>query len=112
MTHGLRSTYKAGCVCLPCRAAEATYRAGVRAQHRQGRPPLGSRISAVEARRLIRSLQAEGFTRRQMAQQAYGERSHNVLTVRSAVTVRRLLQIRRLARLKLSEDRGHNQENV
>lgn len=111
--HGTRAAYRAGCSCVPCRAAEAAYRASIRQQHRQGRPPLGARISAVEARRLIRSLKAEHFTERQIAQEACGERYRNPLLQRpAALTVRRLLQIKRYARLKLGEALPQSEGNV
>jgi hypothetical protein len=47
MTHGTRQMYqRAGCHCLPCRAAEAGYRAALRRLHVLGKLPLGATIPA------------------------------------------------------------------
>lgn len=66
-SHGTRARYQRGCTCLPCKASEAAYRAKIRQQHREGKPPLGTMMSAVEAWRRIRQLKIEGISRRELS---------------------------------------------
>ena len=66
VTHGLARTYWRGCRCLRCRAASAVYHQQSRwlAAHGTGR-----RVSARLARRVIRLLEVEGWTRGRIAQE-------------------------------------------
>ena len=65
VTHGTARQYGRGCRCLPCRAAYAAYRQQSRwlAAHGSGR-----RVSARLARRVIRTLEVEGWTHGRIAQ--------------------------------------------
>jgi glycine/D-amino acid oxidase-like deaminating enzyme len=106
MTHGQRATYQHGCRCLLCRAAEATYRRQLRRLKAHGKQPLGALISAAEARRRIRQLQAEHVTKAAIAR-LLGH-AHPILQLdRPAVTVRTHLRLRRIARLLLHDPMEH-----
>lgn len=62
MNHGTRSYYQqAGCRCLPCRAAEAAYRAGLRRRHLKGLPILGELVDAEPSKRMLRVIRGEYF---------------------------------------------------
>lgn len=101
MTHGTRQAYKAGCRCMPCRAAEASYRAHLRARHAAGKPILGARVSAAETWKRIRQLRPELGSNDAIAA-ALGLRkpSLSLHTGPDAMTtVRTLLRIKRLHRL-------------
>lgn len=62
--HGTRAAYKAGCVCVRCRAANTTYQ--VRRRLRRLRAG-DSRAWALEARRRVRQLEREGYTKTRIA---------------------------------------------
>lgn len=102
MTHGTRKAYQAGCLCLLCRAAEASYRANLRAQHLHQRPPLGTLVPAAEAYRRLRQLKAEGFSRARLATEL-GLKTPRFRWHPDRITVRTLLKVRRLARRYLSD---------
>lgn len=95
--HGTRQTYQAGCHCVPCRAAEATYRAGLRRQHARGKLPLGATISAVEAWRRIRQLQVERVSRTELSRRL-GLQPRPLRVHPDRVKLRTLLRIRHLYR--------------
>lgn len=66
--HGTRSRYRTGCGCLPCRVANAWYVSRYRRRRLQG---LGAgRKWGVEARRLVRRLEIEGYTKARIARLA------------------------------------------
>lgn len=111
--HGTRRRYK-GCRCRTCRAAEATYRSALRLRQASGKATLGATVTAaVEARRIIRSLKAEGFSKSVIARDACGKRDRHLrLPSSGKLTLRRLLELRRFARLKLSIDAAHNHQNA
>ncbi len=67
-THGTRASYRAGCRCTPCKAANATYQAIRRARLARSKRLLGQRVPAAPAWRLVAALIREGFTRGQIAQ--------------------------------------------
>jgi hypothetical protein len=104
-SHGQRRTYQAGCRCTPCKAAEAVYRSILRLRKAKGLPPVGKVVSAIEARRRIRQLLREGYTRARLAEML-GRRNGKLPPVLSNMTVdprhvgiriRTLLRIRRIA---------------
>jgi len=101
--HGQRRTYQAGCRCLPCKAANARAEANRRAAHRQGRRPLGSKTSPVEAARLVRVLLRERYTRRQIAQ-ALGLKSGRLRLHPEAITVAKYLRLKRFYRQAMGDD--------
>lgn len=109
MTHGTRGQYQAGCSCLPCRAAEATYRTSLRARHRHGLPILGALISPVEARRRIRQLKGEGYPVTRLEAMRGHRRLPRVLVnmtldpQRVRIRLATLLTIRRLAQHAMLE---------
>lgn len=96
--HGTRSTYQQGCHCMPCRAAEANYRAALRRLRAKGIQPLGATISAVEAWRRIRQIQTEHVAKAEIARRA-GLPSPRLRLHPTRITVRTLLRIRRAYRL-------------
>lgn len=101
--HGTRSIYRAGCRCTRCRAANAAYVAAFRGARRTGRPLLHSRVSAVEAHRIVKVLRAEWVTRGALAR-ALG-RHHDLarLTHQQRITLRTLLRIRHVYRTQMLE---------
>lgn len=68
MDHGTRATYKKGCHCLPCRAANAAYIANLRRRHQRGLPILGAYVPAHETWRQLRLLTTEYETEAMLAQ--------------------------------------------
>ncbi len=62
LLHGLRATYRKGCRCLPCRAANASYRPA-------------RRVPAYLVRQRIRALEAGGYTLIEIARRARLHRS-------------------------------------
>lgn len=110
MIHGTRKAYQAGCACVCCRSAEATYRANLRAQHAKGRTPLGARVSAAEAQRRIKQLLVERFTRAEIARRI-GLKRPKLRLHTSVITVRNVLKIRRLYRLTMLNE-GPDQPHV
>lgn len=104
MTHGTRATYQTGCHCVPCRAAEATYRSQVRRLHARDRVPMGAYVPASEAARAIARLLIERYSKRQVARLAGLERRTLVLSTDQRVRLRTLLKVRRVTRMLL-EDR-------
>ena len=93
--HGTRAGYRAGCHCLPCRAANAAYARGWYRSTQQGKLLLGARCSAVEAWHLLRWLRREGMSRQRLGHefgiQAARLRGHEV-------TWRTMLKLRHLVR--------------
>lgn len=100
MTHGTRGCYvHHECRCLLCRAAEADYKGRLRVAQAKGKLVPGRRVSAVEARRIIRQLKSEGFTKGEIAW-ALGRQTNRRAVARkqSTITVGRFLAIRKLFR--------------
>lgn len=103
--HGTRSRYQAGCRCVPCRAAEAIYRAKLRKRKVKGLPPVGRVVSAIEARRRVRQLLREGYTRARLAEMAGRKGGHlppvlsnmRIDPKRAGIRLRTHLLIRRIA---------------
>jgi hypothetical protein len=107
-THGTRATYRTGCRCTPCRAANAGYWRTWRTASQTGRPRLGARVSAVEAQRLIRLLLIEWRALRR-AKSALSEAlglQHNLprLTEQDQITLRTELRIRQFYRSRMLAD--------
>ena len=102
LIHGLRATYKQGCRCVPCRAAEAAYRAQVRDQHRRGRLPFGAVIAAQGAWTIVRMLLSEGWSRTQIGHDL-GLKWGRLQIGRDVIRLRTLLRLRYLARQRLRE---------
>lgn len=67
MTCGTRSTYQAGCRCVPCTRANSAYSQRLRLLHARGRLPLRARIQARQTWRLIGHLLQAGYQRQQIA---------------------------------------------
>lgn len=97
LTHGTRTCYqRVGCPCVSCRSAEATYRSGLRRRYVEGRPILGAHVPATEARKRVRLLVGEGFSRAEIGRRiGIHDRT---LFHGPQVTVRKLLHLRRLYR--------------
>lgn len=92
--HGTRTTYRTGCRCLPCKAANAIYEHTRRQRWRDQHPPLGHRISAAQTAKQIQALLIERCTHAQIAR-ALGRRTRTFrlpdrITLRTALKVRRL----------------------
>jgi hypothetical protein len=107
MTHGTRATYRTGCRCTPCRAANAGYWRAWWTATQTGQRPLGARVSAVEAQRLIRLLLIEWRTLRR-AKSALSDAlglQHNLprLTEQDQITLRTELKVRRFYRSRVLE---------
>lgn len=102
MSHGTRACYQAGCACIPCRAAEASYRAQLRRRHVEGRPILGRLVDAVPLWRQVRSLQIEGYRKSQIARLA-NLPEPRIRLHRKRVRLSSRLKVNRLYRLTISE---------
>jgi hypothetical protein len=101
--HGTRRQYqRARCRCTPCKAAEAAYRARLRARHARGQPILGSHASASTTWRLLRSLRIEGFTKAEIARRL-GLRRPRLSVHPERVTLRTVLRVQWLYRTVMSE---------
>jgi hypothetical protein len=101
--HGERATYKAGCSCTPCRAAEASYRAELRRREAEGRPALGARVGPGMMWRQIDALRREGYTDGEIARRL-GLQTPRLQLHRERVTLRSKLKVQRLYRLTMAVD--------
>lgn len=101
--HGTRSRYQAGCTCLPCRAAEAGYRAHLRGRQARGLPTLGLLISPATASRRIRQLKLEGYTVARIAALAGWKDRHIRLDRGVRIRLCTYLRIRRVAMFAMLE---------
>lgn len=103
--HGTRCRYQAGCHCLLCKAAEATYRQQLRTLQAKGRTPLGTTLSAKEAGAIIRALLTERYRRRQILD-ATGLEYHTLPRLNASTRCRlaTVLRLRRAARILLGEN--------
>lgn len=99
--HGTRSTYGAGCRCLPCKSANARYISDLRKKKLRGGVVLGAVISAKEAKQRLDALHREQFTQKRLAHEL-GLRSPQV-KVHARITVRKHLRIERVYRTYMSE---------
>lgn len=97
--HGERRTYKSGCHCLPCRAAEAAYRSHLRQLQAKGTVPLHTIISAADAWRLIKAMRTEHFKDADLAR-SLGHQ-HPILQIHTRVRLRTFLRLKRLYRLRM-----------
>lgn len=95
--HGTRARYQRGCTCTPCKAAEAAYRANLRVKHLKGLPVLGVLVSPVEARRRVRQLTGEGYTKARVAAMAGWQNGHLQFGAHERIRLATLLRIRRVA---------------
>lgn len=84
--------YRSGCHCTACRAANAAYELSRRLDRLAGRLTLGQRISASEARKRVKQLQADGLEERELARR-FGLKHHRLRLHPSAITVRKHLRI-------------------
>jgi hypothetical protein len=106
VTHGTYAGYQHGCRCLACRTAAAAYRMTLRWMHRRGIVPLGTLVSATATWRRIRQLQAERFTRTEIARRL-GVQRHGLALHTDRVTLRNALKVQRLCRaLLMGRDDG------
>jgi hypothetical protein len=87
---------------VPCRAAEATYRSQLRATHRRGLTPLGSRISPKAARKKVTALLVERFTRAEIARRL-GIKSAKLRLAPDAITARKAIRIHQLHAAVMAE---------
>lgn len=102
MTHGTRQTYRTGCHCTPCRAANAAYIAHLRQLHAVGRKPLGALLSGAEAQRYIKALRIERFSRAEIARRL-GLKSPKLRLDTPRLRYRSVLRLRRLYRENMAE---------
>lgn len=101
--HGERRTYKLGCHCLPCRAAEAAYRSHLRQLQAKGTVPLHTIISAVDAWRLIKAMRIEHFKDAEIARELGHQ--HGTLQLRaSSIRLRTFLRLKRVYRLRMQAE--------
>ena len=92
VTHGTARQYGRGCRCLCCRAAYAAYRQRSRWLQAHHRP---RRVAVLVARRLLRTLETEGWTRGRIAH-ALGRRWPSLRLGTQWVQARTLAKLRRL----------------
>lgn len=97
LEHATRAMYQAGCRCLRCRAAEAQYRQQLRGLIARGQLPRGRRVPAGWVWRRVRALEAEGYSREQIAA-ALGLQSRTLQVDHRRVTVALQLSIERFYR--------------
>lgn len=95
--HGTRARYRAGCRCLPCRAANAAYDAWLYQQHKIGKRPLGAAVPARRAWEQARRLLIEGFTPGELARLLgtvrvlrFSRQGRGRITLRTALKVQRI----------------------
>lgn len=100
--HGTRNTYRSGCRCLPCKAANARYWSWWHQRRQAGHCPLGARIPAKVAQRRVAALLLERYRKAQLAR-LLGLRRFRPELHPEVITVRTHLKIQRLHRLLLSE---------
>jgi len=95
-THGTRSRYTAGCLCTPCRAANAQYVADLRHRRRIGQVIFGARRDATDAQRWLTQLHRDGFTSTRLAHELglHGPqvKVHPTITVRKHLRIQRVYQ--------------------
>lgn len=101
-SHGTRARYQKGCDCLPCRAAEASYRADLRKRHAKSLPILGQHINASEAWARIRTLKAEQFQNRTIT--GWKDNHEPRMTAQSRIRLSTLVRLRQLCMAYLIED--------
>lgn len=101
--HGTRARYQHGCGCLPCKAAEATYRAALRGRHLHGKVILGSFVDPKEAARRVRQLRLEGYPKDRIAALAGLHDPQLRFTRQRRIRLLTLLKIRRLAAYAMLE---------
>jgi hypothetical protein len=103
--HGTyRSYIKDGCRCDACTEANRVYIRRYRTAYRQQRPPLGARVSAAQAWRIIRRFQQEQYTKAQIARLLGLQHRQGRLKLRTErVTLRTYLRLKLIARRYLQE---------
>jgi hypothetical protein len=92
--HGTRYAYqRLRCACLRCRAAEANYRARLRARHLKSQPIMGSHADPQSTWRQVRAMRTEGFTKTDIALRSGIGRDvlsrHRMIRLRTALLVSR-----------------------
>jgi hypothetical protein len=104
MTHGTRASYRRGCRCTPCRAANATYWRTWWAAVTAGGVPLGARVPAAEAHRVLALLRRDWPSARTLAA-ALGKQYDDLarLARQRTITLRTELRIRHLYRTRALE---------
>lgn len=103
MIHGTRRTYRLGCHCCPCRAANAAYEAQRVRDRLHGRQTLGQRVSPVLARKRVKQLQVEQVSAREIARRL-GLKNDAIRVHPDGITVRKLGRILRLYNQLMAED--------
>jgi hypothetical protein len=66
-THGTRASYRSGCRCTPCRAAEASYQRTLRREKARGQVHEGALVPAARTLREVRHLISEALTKASIA---------------------------------------------
>lgn len=114
MTHGTRRSYQQGCLCLLCRAAEASYRATLRRQHATGRLPFGTLVPATDTAKRIRQLLIERMTKADLTRQlGLQDRAFRVHTEPGQwIRLRTVLRIARIYRLAMAENIDPNRTHL
>lgn len=104
--HGTRSSYQAGCHCVLCKSAEASYRRALRRTRAYGKHPLGMLVPAFETAHRLRQLQTEGFTEADLAALLGLHRHRLELHTEPSQRVRLKteLKVKRIARAYLTEE--------
>lgn len=100
--HGTRARYQGGCACVPCKAAEAAYRASLRQLRAKGKPLWGSHVQAGPMWRQIKSLRIEGVSYGEMARRL-GLQYPQIRLHHERVTLKSLLKVRALYRRIMDE---------
>lgn len=108
--HGTRRQYQAGCRCLPCRSAEAEYRAELRLAQAKGLLTGGQRVGCGMLWRRISSLQREGYSRADIARML-GLRKPSLQYDHERVTVRTQVKVERLYRWVVRGERSKVDRN-
>lgn len=103
--HGTRACYRAGCRCLTCRAANATYQQARRTSRATGRLTAQCRVDARPVWDAVRWLLREGYSRSALAR-LLGRRTRELNIGRRWVTAGTAARLLGLYRHHRGEDVG------
>lgn len=99
-SHGQRTTYRRGCRCAPCKSANAEAERQRRRAWLQGKPPMGSLVTASDSLQILASLAREQYSAGYVAA-LLGLKSRCPRLHTGRITLRNALKVKRLARLYL-----------